>query len=232
MKIYGMEKLSLVDYDGYVSATIFTGKCNFRCGFCHNAALVIDYDTLEVMEEGEVLEYLKKRKGLLDGLCITGGEPTLYKDLPLFCEKVKAIGYSVKVDTNGTNPDMIKALARAGLADYFAMDIKNDRDNYSKIIGIDNYNTVNVEKSVEYFLSGTTRYEFRTTLIGEYHKTENIIKIGEWIKGADKYFLQKYKSGDNCISDTLTPVPAETASEYAEILKKYVPATHLRGYDI
>ncbi|MBO4251564.1 MAG: anaerobic ribonucleoside-triphosphate reductase activating protein [Clostridia bacterium] len=231
MEIFGLEKLSLVDFDGFVAATVFTGSCNFRCGFCHNSALVLDSKKLAVIPENEVLDYLKKRKGILEGLCITGGEPTLNPDLPDFIRKVKDIGYSVKVDTNGTNPEMVKLLAKEKLADYFAIDIKNDRENYAEIIGFKSFDTQNVEKTVEFLLSGAIGYEFRTTLIAEYHKAENIIKIAEWIKGADKYFMQKFKSGDNCISGGLSAVDGATAKEFLEIIRPSVKYAALRGYD-
>ena len=154
MDIYGLEKLSLVDFDGFVAATVFTGRCNFRCGFCHNSALVLDSKNLSVIPESEILDYLKKRKGILEGLCITGGEPTLNPDLPDFIKKVKDIGYSVKVDTNGTNPETVELLARERLADYFAIDIKNDRENYAEIIGFKTFDTQKIEKTVEFLLSG------------------------------------------------------------------------------
>lgn len=232
MNLYGLEKLSLVDYDGHISATLFTGNCNFKCGFCHNSALVNDYNELPTFSEQEIFDYLTKRFGILDGVCITGGEPTLNLDLPLLCEKIKKIGYSVKVDTNGTNPNMIKTLVDNGVVDYFAMDIKNDLASYGEIIGIKNFNTEKVEKSVEYLMSGKIGYEFRTTLIYEYHKLENIIKIGEWIKGADKYFMQKFKNGENCICQDLNEVDQETAKKYLETIKNYVPNSKLRGYDL
>ena len=206
MKIHGLEKMSLVDYDGKVSATVFTGNCNFKCGFCHNSALVLSTENLPEIPETEILDYLKKRKGLLDGVCITGGEPTLNPDLPKFVEKIKNIGYSVKLDTNGTNPEMVKSLHANGLVDYFAMDIKNDRENYAKIIGFDKFDTKKLEKTVEYFLYGNVDYEFRTTLVNEFHKPENIINIGNWIKGANKYFLQKFKNSENCIQSYLSAV--------------------------
>ena len=231
MDIFGLEKLSLVDYDGFVAATVFTAKCNFRCGFCHNSALVLDYNAIPPIRESEVLDYLKKRKGILEGLCITGGEPTLNPDLPEFIKKVKDIGYSVKVDTNGTNPEMVKLLVKEGLADYFAVDIKNDKENYANIIGFNTFDTSKVEKTVEFLLSGKVKYEFRTTLIAEYHKADNIKRIAEWIKGADKYFMQKFKSGDNCISQDLSPVPMETAKEFADIIRPFVKRVDLRGYD-
>lgn len=230
MDIYGLEKLSLVDYDGFVAATVFTGSCNFKCGFCHNSALVLDYKTLPPIAESEILRYLKKRKGILEGLCITGGEPTLNPDLPEFIKKVKDIGYSVKVDTNGTNPEMVKLLVKEGLADYFAVDIKNDRAHYAEIIGFKTFDTQKIEQTVEFLLSGQVGYEFRTTLIAEYHKAENIKRIGEWIKGADKYFMQKFKSGDNCIAQNLSPVSEEKAKDFAEIIRPFVKSVGLRGY--
>ena len=230
MDIYGLEKLSLVDYDGFVAATVFTGSCNFKCGFCHNSALVLDYKTLPPIPESEILAYLKKRKGILEGLCITGGEPTLNPDLPDFIKKVKDIGYSVKVDTNGTNPEMVKLLVKEGLADYFAVDIKNDRAHYAEIIGFKTFDTQKIEQTVEFLLSGKVGYEFRTTLIEKYHKAENIRRIGEWIKGADKYFMQKFKSGDNCIAQNLSPVSEEKAKDFAEIIRPFVKSVGLRGY--
>lgn len=232
MEIYGLEKMSMVDYDGKVSATVFTGSCNFRCEFCHNSPLVLGYKSLPTIPEKEVLEYLEKRKNLLDGVCVSGGEPTLDKDLTSFIEKVKKLGYAVKLDTNGTNPELVKSLNENGLVDYFAMDIKNDIDNYAKIIGFDKYDTKNVQKTVQYFLSGKANYEFRTTLINQYHKAENVEKIGEWIKGANKYFLQKFKDSENCIKSNLSPVEDKVALTFLDILKKYIPNTHLRGYDL
>lgn len=232
MEIYGLEKMSMVDYDGKVSATIFTGSCNFRCEFCHNSPLVLDFLNLPQIPEEEVLSYLEKRKNLLDGVCISGGEPTLCKDLPIFIEKIKNLGYSVKLDTNGTNPELVKTLNQNGLVDYFAMDIKNDRENYAKICGFEKFDTSKIEQTVDYFLSGKADYEFRTTLIKEYHKTENIIKIAKWIKGANKYFLQKFKNSESCIKTNLSAVEDEEAVNFKDILQKYIPNTYLRGYGL
>ncbi len=232
MKFLGMEKMSLVDYDGLVATTVFTGGCNFKCPFCHNAPLVSGYENLPNISQEEILSYLEKRKGIIDGVCITGGEPTLHSDLPLFMEKVKNLGYKVKLDTNGTNPELVKKVFENGLCDYFAMDIKNDKDSYAKIIGYDKFDTKNVEKTVEYFLTSNADYEFRTTLIKEFHNEDNIIKIAEWIKGAKRYFLQKFKSGDNCLNaDGLESVDNQTTKKYIEILNKYIPFVKARGYD-
>ncbi|MBQ3047327.1 MAG: anaerobic ribonucleoside-triphosphate reductase activating protein [Clostridia bacterium] len=232
MHVCGLEKMSLVDYDGLVCATVFTGGCNFLCGFCHNSPLVMGADKLPAIPEEDILSYLEKRKGVLDGVCVSGGEPTLQKDLPEFIEKIKKIGYKVKLDTNGTRPDLIKSLNENGLVDYFAMDIKNDRKSYGDIIGIDEYDTKKIERSVDYFLSGTADYEFRTTLIAEYHKQENIREIGNWIKGANKYFLQKFKDGENCIKSGLSAVDNQTVLKFKDILSKTIPNTYLRGYDL
>ncbi|MBO7345484.1 MAG: anaerobic ribonucleoside-triphosphate reductase activating protein [Clostridia bacterium] len=230
MLISGLEKMSLVDYDGFVSATIFTGGCNFRCGFCHNSPLVLGYKSLPIIDENQVLDYLKKRKGLLDGVCISGGEPTLQKDLPAFIEKIKALGYSVKLDTNGTSPDLVKSLWENGLVDYFATDIKSDKKGYSNIIGIDGYDLSKVEKTVDYFLNNGVNYELRTTLIKEYHDNQVMKNIGEWIKGANKYFLQKYIDNENCIRSGYSEVSKEQAEEFKALLSPLIPNTYLRGY--
>ena len=230
MKILGFEKMSLVDFDGLVSATLFTGGCNFKCGFCHNSPLVSSYKDLPEIPQDDILAYLKKRQGILDGVCVSGGEPTLNNDLPDFIEKIKNLGYKVKLDTNGTNPDMIKQLFNDGLVDYFAMDIKNDKKAYAKIIGFDAFDTAKVEKTVEFFLTAPVKYEFRTTLVNEFHTKENMINIGKWIKGADKYFLQKFKENENCIEQGFSPVEEEKAKEFIEILTPYIPTIKLRGY--
>ncbi len=231
MEILGLEKMSIVDYDGKVVATVFTGSCNFRCPFCHNSALVLDYKNINAIPEKELFDFLVKRKNLLDGVCITGGEPTLQKDLPFFIEKIKKQGYLVKLDTNGTNPDMVKELCQAGLVDYFAMDIKNDKEHYADIIGLNKYDTAKIEQTVDYFLSGKADYEFRTTLISAFHKAQNMHKIGDWLKGANKYFLQKFKSGDNCIKKDLTAIELNTANEFLSIVSPFVKQAKLRGYD-
>ncbi len=232
MEILGLEKMSIVDYDGKVAATLFTGSCNFRCPFCHNSSLVLDYNNIEPIPDREIFEFLERRKGLLDGVCITGGEPTLQKDLPEFIERIKALGYLVKLDTNGTNPKMVKSLSASGLVDYFAMDIKNDREAYAPIIGLESYDTSRIEETVEFFLTGNADYEFRTTLIKEFHTAENIYKIGEWLKGAKKYFMQKFKSGDNCIKTDLTEVSNQKAREFLQIITPFVKSAKLRGYDL
>lgn len=232
MNIYGLEKLSLVDYDGYVACTVFTGACNFRCPFCHNASLVVDYANIPPFPMDEFFDYVKKRKGVIEGVCVTGGEPTINSDLPSFIKDIKNLGVKVKLDTNGTNPDMVKLLWQEKLVDYFAMDIKNDKEHYGKIIDIENFDTSKVEKTVDFFLSNDVDFEFRTTLINEFHKEENIEKIGKWIFGTKKYFMQKFKNGENCLTQNLTEVPTQKAQEYLKIISKFVPNAKLRGYDL
>ncbi len=232
MDIFGLEKLSLVDYDGKVASTVFTGACNFRCPFCHNAPLVTGLNTLESMNERYIFDYLQSRKNILDGVCITGGEPTLNSDLPAFCQKLKELGFSVKLDTNGTNPKMIKTLVDNGLCDYFAMDIKSSPDGYGKVVGIDNYDVKTVSKSIEYFLTDATPYEFRTTLISEFHNEQTVSQMGAWIKDAKAHFLQKFKDNGACIKGGLTPVNKALAVKFKEILEQYVEKVQLRGYEL
>ena len=230
MDIFGMEKLSLVDYDGKVSATLFTATCNFRCGFCHNAPLVTGTASLNKLNNEDIFSFLKKRQGILEGVCITGGEPTLQKDLPEFIDKIKALGYYVKLDTNGTNPEMVKLLHERRLVDYFAIDVKNDKASYGEIIGVKNFDTKNVEKTIEYLITNVPDYEFRTTLIKEYHTEDNIRKIAEWIKGAKNYRLQKFIATENCISGGLSGVDEEMAKHFLEIASPFVQSVKLRGY--
>ena len=230
MIIHGLEKLSLVDYDGVVASTIFTGGCNFRCGFCHNSLLVLNHKSLPIIPEEEVLAYLEKRKGILEGVCVSGGEPTLQKDLPSFLSKLKNLGYLVKLDTNGTNPTLVKQLFNDKLVDYFAMDIKNNREDYAKIIGFDTFDTKNVEKTVEFFMTEKVDYEFRTTLIKEFHSKNNVALIGQWLKGANKYFLQKFKNSESCIESHLSALDENEVKSFRDILVKTIPNTFLRGY--
>ena len=230
MQIFGMEKLSLVDYDGKVCCTLFTAGCNFKCGFCHNGPLVIGVDKLSPLNEDEVLSYIESRKKLLDAVCVSGGEPTLYPDLPKFLEKIKKFGLDIKLDTNGTNPEMIKTLKDNALIDYFAMDIKNDKENYGKIIGTYGYDTKKIEKSVDFLISTNQNYEFRTTLIKEFHSLDNMIAIGKWIKGAIKYRLQQFKETEGCIDKGLSAIDENTAKSFVSVLKEFVPNTELRGY--
>lgn len=229
MKICGFEKLSLVDFDNYTSCTLFTEGCNFRCPFCHNGPLVL-YKNPEFPEE-EIFDYLKKRKNLIDAVCVTGGEPTLHSDLPTLFSKIKALGYYTKLDTNGTNPEMLEKLVDEKLVDYVAMDIKCSLENYGKAIGIENFDTRKVEESIAFLKTNAIPYEFRTTLVKELISEKDVEKIAELISGCPKYFLQKFTEAEGCIKKGYHEVEKEKALEYVKILESRGINAILRGYD-
>lgn len=221
----------MVDYDGKISCTVFTPGCDFRCPFCQNSSLV--FGDAIVIDETEVFDYLEKRKGLVDAVCITGGEPTLQRDIKDFIIKVRALGYKVKLDTNGTSPNKLKELLDEGLLDYVAMDIKSDKDHYLEVAAVENPILLDlVCQSVDILKSSNIEYEFRTTIMAEYHNEEIMENIGKWIKGTKRYFIQKFKDSDTCIVRGLNEVPTEDAVKFANIIKKYVPQVKLRGYEI
>lgn len=232
-KILGFEKLSLVDYDGYVSCTVFTGNCNFKCPFCHNSILVLEYKELEEIRKEEVLNYLKDRKKMLDAVCISGGEPTLYKGLVDLIDDIKKLGYLVKLDTNGSNYDVLKYLIDNKKIDYVAMDVKNGIKRYYETIGISSENNnllKNVLKSIELLKENVIDYEFRTTLVNELHSLEDIKEMGELLKGSKKLFLQKFVDKGSCIRNNLHEVSSIDALKYKEELEKYIDNVNLRGY--
>lgn len=227
MKISGIQKLSLVDYDRHIGATIFVSGCNFACPFCHNAGLVAG--TESQIDTNDILEYLQKRFGLLEAVIISGGEPTLYPDLPKFIEQIKKMGYLVKLDSNGTNPEMIKYLYENHLIDYIAMDIKNSFEKYPTITN-KNCDIEKIKQSIKYIMSCGIDYEFRTTLVAEFFDENDIKKIGKNIAQAKRYYLQKFEDSGNCISQGLHAIPKAQALEFLKILTKTIPNTKLRGY--
>ena len=230
MKIYGIEKLTLVDFDAHCSCILFTGACNFCCPFCQNSALVID-QLPDPIDENEIEEYLKARTKVLYGVVISGGEPTINKGLPDYIRHIKsAYGYKIKLDTNGSNPEMLRQLVEEGLVDYVAMDIKNSLDDYDLAIGIENYDTSKVKESIDYLKEGHVDYEFRTTLVYELHSKKNIEEIAELLKGAKRYFLQHFEDRGGNICDSLNPIPKEEAEEFVNILKTKIENVSLRGY--
>ena len=226
MKILGLQKLTLLDYPGYVAATIFTGGCNFRCPFCQNTSLV-NYEEEDLGEEN-ILEFLKTRKPYLDAVCISGGEPTIQRDLKNFIKKVKKIGYLVKLDTNGTNPKLLKELIDEKLIDYAAMDIKNSKEKYNDTIGL-KYDIKSIEESVDLLLKGSIDYEFRTTVVKDFHDDDDFKKIGKWIKGAKKYALQQFVDSENVMQDGLSSHPKEKLDEFKKILEKELKNVEIRG---
>ena len=230
MAINGFEKLSLLDFDDKISSVIFFGGCNLRCPFCQNFDLVMMPDTCDVIPFEEVYEYLKKRKGVLDAVVITGGEPTLEKDLKEMIIKIKELGYLVKLDSNGTNPEKLKELVNEGLIDYIAMDIKNSFTSYQKTAGVA-LKLEKIKESIDYIMSCGVDYEFRTTIIKEYHTAKDMREIGELIKGAKKYRLQKFVDHGTCLIDGLHEVPIDEAEAFKTILKEYIDNIDLRGYN-
>ncbi len=228
MKICGIQKLTLLDFPGKTACTIFTGGCNFRCPFCHNGGLVTESEP-EVIPEGEILAFLKKRQGILDGVCITGGEPLLWTDIGEFIAKVRELGYSVKLDTNGSNPKLLKELAASGIIDYVAMDIKNSLSRYPETVGLEGYDTEKVKESVEFLMGSGIDYEFRTTVVAEFHTEESIRELAEWISGAKRYFLQNFKETEGVIKKGLSSVGEEKMRLFAKIAREHIKEVELRG---
>lgn len=229
MNIQGLQKLTLLDYPGKVACTVFLAGCNFRCPFCHNASLVTHVDPGNDIPEQEVLEFLEKRAGVLDGVCITGGEPLLSPELETFIRKVRAMGYLVKLDTNGSSAGRLGSLMEKGLVDYVAMDIKNSPAKYAQTIGFDEYDLENIKESVKYLMEGGIPYEFRTTVVREFHKREDFEAIGQWLCGAENYYLQGFVDSGDLIRPGLRGYTREIMEQALDIVKKYVPNAQLRG---
>ncbi|MBE6679905.1 MAG: anaerobic ribonucleoside-triphosphate reductase activating protein [Ruminococcaceae bacterium] len=232
MHIEAYQKLTLLDFPGRTAATIFTHGCNFRCPFCHNAGLVVR-PSESTIDEKELFDYLEKRKKLLDGVCITGGEPLLQKDIADFIRKIKSIGYLVKLDTNGSMPEKLEELIKEGIIDYVAMDIKNSLDKYAITAGATQDIVVKVQKSVETLLNADIDYEFRTTVTGNLHTVEDMRSIGEWIKGAKAYYLQPFKDSGDIVAGAEKALEFECSASHAEALleavKPFLPNTVIRG---
>lgn len=231
MDIQGLQKVTLLDFPGRVACTVFLAGCNFRCPFCHNASLVTHVDPGRNIPEEEVISFLKKRRGVLDGVCITGGEPLLAAGLDRFIREIKDMGYEVKLDTNGSNTERLKTLAGAGMIDYVAMDIKNAPNKYASTIGIDGYDMSNIFRSVEYLMSGTVPFEFRTTVVREFHKREDFEEIGRWLKGAPRYYLQGFVDSGDLIQPGLRAYTKDIMEQALKIVRKYVPWAELRGIE-
>ena len=228
MKIHGLQKMTLLDFPGRVACTVFLGGCDMRCPFCHNAEL-IDGSAPAVMEEEELLAFLKKRQGLLEGVAVTGGEPLLRPDILQLAEKIRDLGYPLKLDTNGTHPDRLREMIDRGLAAYVAMDIKNSPDRYAQTAGLETMDLGPVRESVSILMEGKTDYEFRTTTVAELHDEDSFRGIGQWIRGARRYFLQKFTDRDTVPFGGFHAPADEKMRRYAEIAREYVPSVELRG---
>lgn len=231
MTIHGFNKLTLLDFPGKVACTVFFGGCNFRCPFCHNGNLVLHPDREPVVEEEQVFRVLEKRKGILDGVCITGGEPTLQRELPAFITRIKSMGYLVKLDTNGYRPEVLKMLVEDRLVDYVAMDIKASPSRYPQVCGLEGLEILKIQESIEYLMEGHVDYEFRTTVMREFHQKEDFEIIGKWLKGCRRYFLQGYRESDFVISPGFTGYSREQLERFRTQLLKYIPQVEVRGVE-
>lgn len=228
MKIKGLQKLTLLDYPEKMACTVFLAGCNFRCPFCHNASLVTNIDDDYISEE-EFFSFLNKRRGILNGVCITGGEPTLYPDLEAFIRRIKEMGYLVKLDTNGYNPDILIDLVNKGLIDFVAMDIKNSKEKYAVTAGLPSLDITRIEKSVQFLLSGAVPYEFRTTVVKELHNEEDMKSISHWIANADRYFLQSFQDSGDLIENGYSGYDKDYMQYLLNITKEGLTKANLRG---
>lgn len=230
MEIGGFQQTTLLDYPEHVAATVFTVGCNYRCPFCQNANMVLGKETR--IPEQQVLSYLAKRKGVLEGVCITGGEPTLQKDLATFCYKLKSLGYLVKLDTNGSHPEVVQDLYDAGLIDYVAMDVKAGRMKYAPACGFEeNCELLTITKSIAMLMECGVDYEFRTTLVKGLHTVEDIEDLGQMLTGAKRYYLQNYKDSDGVLwkKKEFLPFTLSELEQFREELKPSIPSVELRG---
>ena len=230
MQIHGFNKTTLLDYPGLVAATIFTGACNFRCPYCHNADLVLNPSSQPIIPEEEILSHLRKRKGITQGVCITGGEPTLQKDLKDFIKKLKELDLKVKLDSNGYKPEVLKDLVKDNLLDYIAMDVKAPLEEYDVIAGV-KLDTSKLKESIDFLIAGDLPFEFRTTVIKDFHTRESFEKISELIKGAKNYYLQGYIDSPNVIQPGLTSYTYEEMQEFLPIFEGKVEHVEIRGVE-
>ena len=228
MRIDGLQTLTLLDYPGKVACTVFTSGCNMRCPFCHNASLVCG-EVPPFMEKEEFFAFLKKRTGVLDGVCVTGGEPLLQEGLIPFLLEVKEKGFTTKLDTNGLLHDRLRAVVEAGAVDYVAMDIKNCKARYAETAGVPGLDLAPIEKSVQFLMEGKVDYEFRTTVVKELHNKADFGEIGQWLKGAKRYFLQSFKDSGDILSPGLSPMEKADLLEIRDRLRAEIPGVELRG---
>ncbi|MCX6761001.1 MAG: anaerobic ribonucleoside-triphosphate reductase activating protein [Candidatus Nealsonbacteria bacterium] len=231
IEIGGLQKTTLIDYPGRLAATVFLIGCNFRCPFCYSAELVLP-DKIKNqprISQKDFFSFLKERKGLLEAITVCGGEPSLNKDLPVFIRKIKKLGYLVKLDTNGSNPGMLKRLIKEKLVDYIAMDIKAPKENYEKAVG-KVINVGDIEKSIDILKQNKVDYEFRTTIVPTIHSKEDIIKIVKWISPAKKYYLQSFRAEKmiNSKLEKIKPYPKEFLSDIKKEIFRFFEVCEIR----
>lgn len=231
MKIYGLNKTTLLDYPGRVAATIFLGGCNFRCPFCQNSSLVLNPSEQQEIPLKEVLSFLKKRQGILEGVCVTGGEPTLSPDLPELLKAIRSLGYPVKLDTNGSRPEILKSLAKQDLIQKAAVDIKACPNNYSSLCGLVHPDIDAVKETVDFLINGSLDYEFRTTVVRELHTEKDFIEIAQWLAGAKAYYLQAYRDSEEVLQPGFSSYSQKELEHFQNILKRTISLVELRGID-
>lgn len=231
MKVHGLNKTTLLDYPGHLAATVFTGGCNFRCPFCHNRDLVLEPEGQPLIPEEEVFAHLTKRRGILEGVCVTGGEPTLQPDLPDFLRKVKKLGYLVKLDTNGYRPEVLEGLLEAGLLDYVAMDVKASPGRYGIAAGCPSLEFSKIRESISLLRQGPVPHEFRTTVVKGLHGKEEFEEIGKLLEGSSVLYLQAFRESENLIGEGFGAFSREEMEEMAETAGKYVDRVELRGIE-
>jgi pyruvate formate lyase activating enzyme len=231
MQIHGFNKTTLLDYPKHLAATIFLGSCNYRCPFCHNSSLVLNPNTLPTISEKEVLDILEKRRDILEGVCITGGEPTLQKELPDLIQAIKQLGLKVKLDTNGSNPSVVEKLLESNLIDYIAMDIKNSIQKYAQTIGVPNYDLAPIHSTIQLIQTSGIDYEFRTTIVQEFHEQADMIAIGEWLNGSRNYYLQSFLDSGDILSPGLHAYDRRELIFFRDSLVPYFKNVELRGID-
>ena len=228
MDIQGLQKLTLLDYPGKVACTVFFGGCNLRCPFCHNGELVTG-KVPAALDDRELLDFLRRRQGLLDGVCFTGGEPLLCPGLTDLLRAVRELGYSIKLDTNGFRPEKLRELVTAGLVDYVAMDVKNCPSRYAETAGLPSLDLAPFRESLRFLLSGQVDYELRTTVVREFHDGESLEELARWISGARRYFLQPFVDRDTVLSPGLHPYSDAEMKKLLTRVKAVLPVTELRG---
>ncbi|MBQ9543718.1 MAG: anaerobic ribonucleoside-triphosphate reductase activating protein [Clostridia bacterium] len=231
MKIYGLQKMTLLDFPGKVACTVFTGGCDLRCVFCHNYELATGKAEPYCGEE-EFFSFLEKRRGLIDGVAVTGGEPCLQKDLPEFLKKVRALGFSTKLDTNGFHPEMLKRIVDEKLADYIAVDVKNSPEKYAATCGLEKIDLAPLFESLAILKDSGAEYELRTTVVDQLHDEEDVKKIGEMIRGTKFWFIQCFADRDTVPFAELSAPPREKLKRFLDIARGYVPGAELRGAEL
>lgn len=237
VKIYGIQKLTLLDFPGHLAAVLFLGGCSFRCPFCQNGPLVLDLSSSDPLDPEEVFSFLRKRAGILEGVCVSGGEPTLHRDLPLLFQKLKEMGYLTKLDTNGTNPEMLGELLRENLLDYAAMDIKGGRKNYLKIAGLENPGgealLKKVFQSARLLIESRIDFEFRTTAVKGLHTEEDFLDIIQWLSGDFPYYLQTFQDCEGVLqkNHSFRAFSYEEMERFRSLVRKKIPRVQLRGIE-